>query len=102
MKKHWLMVGFIVMLTGCANFLTTTATSGTSFGMRKEAVLKVLDRKGYKIINQDENTIVAEGMQEQLKQPAVKTFAFENDRLVSVSDQILDGNVKGSTFTFMR
>ncbi len=40
-------------------------------------------------------------MQEQLKQPAIKTFTFENDRLISVSDKILDGNVKGSTLNFM-
>jgi hypothetical protein len=102
MKKYWLMAGLIVMLTGCANFLTTTATSGTGFGMRKEAVLKVIEKKRYKIVSQDENTIVVEGMQEQLKQPAIKTFAFENDRLISVSDRVLDGSVKGSTFTFMR
>lgn len=28
------------------------------------------------------------GMQEQLKQPAIKIFYFENDRLVTVSDNI--------------
>ncbi len=101
--KRWISVMIAVsLLIGCANFLTTTATSGTSFGMRKEAVLKVIERKGYKIVRQDENAIVVEGMQEQLKQPAIKTFTFENNRLISVSDKILAGSVEGSTFNFMK
>ena len=101
--KRFIFYVFIVLFgSGCANFLTTTATSGTSFGMRKGSVLKVIEKKGYKILSQDENNIVVEGMQEQLKQPAIKTFTFENDRLISVSDKVLDGSIKGSTLNFMR
>ena len=92
----------IPLFVGCANFLTTTATSGTSFGMKRLSVLRVIEKKGYGILSQDENTIVVKGMQEQLKQPAIKTFTFENDKLVAVSDKVLDGSVKGSTFTFKR
>ena len=102
MKRLTFILAFLFAFPGCANFLTTTATSGTSFGMRKGAVLKVIDKKGYKILTQDENTITVEGMQEQLKQPAIKTFTFENDRLISVSDKVLEGSVKGNTFNFLR
>jgi len=88
MKKAISLFLTIIFLTGCSNLLTTTGTSGTSFGMEREAVLKSINRKKYKIISQDENSIVVDGLQEQLKQPAIKTFRFENDRLVSVTDQI--------------
>ena len=73
---------------GCANFLTTTANRGISYGMSQEAVIRVNEKKGYKILSKDENAVVVEGMQEQLKQPAEKTFYFENGRLVSVSERI--------------
>ena len=100
--KNLIGLTILVFLVGCANFLTTTATSGISFGMSKGSVIRVIEKKGYKIISNDENTIVVEGMQEQLKQPAIKTFIFENDRLISVSDKVLDGNIKGSTFNFIK
>lgn len=88
MKKFSLVAALVISLYGCASFLTTTGTGGTSFGMSKEAVVKVMERKGYKIISEDENTVVVDGMQEQLKQPAIKTFYFENGSLVSVNEKI--------------
>ena len=83
-----LILVLTVPICSCANF-TTTGTSGTSFGMSKEAVIAVMGRRGYKVISQDEDTVVVEGVQEQLKQPSIKTFHFENGRLVSVSEKIV-------------
>jgi len=96
------IVAFVLCLglTGCASFLSTTATSGTSFGMSRAAVMQVIEKKGYKVISQDENTIVVQGMQEQMDQPAIKTFTFKDGRLISVSDKVLGGSVAGSTFIF--
>lgn len=82
--------GFLIVFlcAGCANFLTITANKGITYGMSQEAVVKVNEKKGYKIIRQDENIIIVEGMQEQLKQPAEKTFHFENGRLISIEEKI--------------
>ena len=88
MKQVIWGMGLLKMLSGCANFLSTTANRGIAYGMSQEAVIKVNEKKGYKVLSQDENTVVVEGMQEQLKQPAEKTFYFENGRLVSVSEKI--------------
>lgn len=88
MKNLSFILVLVFTICGCASFLTTTGTGGTSFGMTKEAVIKTMERKGYKIISQDENVVVVDGMQEQLKQPAIKTFYFENGRLVSVNEKI--------------
>jgi len=88
MKRFIFGIGLLVMLCGCANFLSTTANRGIAYGMSQEAVIKVNEKKGYKILSKDENTVIVEGMQEQLKQPAEKTFYFENGRLVSVSEKI--------------
>ena len=87
MKKVVLGISILIMC-GCADFLSTTANRGIAYGMSPKAVVKVNQQKGYKILSQDENNVVVEGMQEQLKQPAVKTFYFENGRLVSVSEKI--------------
>ena len=67
---------------------TAIANRGIAYGMSQEAVIKVNEKKGYKVLSQDKNTVVVDGMQEQLKQPAKKTFYFENGRLVSVSEKI--------------
>jgi hypothetical protein len=96
--KRLIWVLSMTFLCGCANFLTTTATSGIGYGMTKQQVLTKLAAKKYPVINQDENTIVAKGMQEQLKQPATKTFQFQDDHLVSVTDQV----DSGSSFTFQK
>jgi hypothetical protein len=93
-----LILVLVIFLSGCANFMTTTATSGIGYGMTKQQVLAKLAAKRYPVVSQDENTIVARGKQEQLKQPATKTFQFQNDRFVAVTDQI-DG---GSSFTFQK
>jgi len=100
LKRTINLIILFVFLTGCANFLTTTATSGTRFDMKRESVMRVIERKKYKIISQDENTIVVEGMQEQMEIPAIKTFTFKDGRLISVSDQPLDG--RGNTFIFAK
>jgi len=52
----------------------------------------------YEVVKQDENTIMVNGMQEQMKKPAIKTFTFKNNRLIIVSDKLLDGS--GNTFNF--
>ena len=51
MKRHSLLPILMLVFCGCANFLTTTATSGTSFGMKREAVMRVVEKKGYKIVS---------------------------------------------------
>ena len=99
--RQFFMLVLCLGLAGCASFLATTATSGTSFGMSREAVIRVIEKKEYKIISQDENTIVVQGVQEQLKDPAIKTFTFKNNKLFSVSDKVLEGKLKGNTFTYM-
>lgn len=88
MRKIICGIGLLVAFCGCANFLSTTANRGIAYGMSPEAVIKVNEKKGYKVLSKDENTVVVEGMQEQLKQLAEKTFYFENGRLVSVSEKI--------------
>lgn len=89
LANNILLMILSLWLGSCATFLTTTGTKGISFGMTKEQVLKRIETR-YTIIRQDENTIVCNGMQEQMQQPALKTFAFEKNRLVSVPDKILD------------
>ena len=88
MMKKFLIIATTVVFCGCANFLSTTANRGISYGMSPEAVIKVNERKGYKIISHDENTVVVDGTQEQANQPAEKIFYFENGRLVSVSEKM--------------
>ncbi len=86
MKKTAFLI-LLLSLSGCANFLTVTGTGGTSFGMSREAVMKVIEKKRYTIISQNENIVVVNGMQEQLKVPAIKTFYFQDNKLVRVEDQ---------------
>jgi hypothetical protein len=100
--KKILVLLLCLEMVGCASFLATTATSGTSFGMSREAVMRVIEKKEYKIISNDENTVVVEGMQEQMKAPAIKTFTFQKNRLISVSDKVLDGRLKGTTLIFQK
>ncbi len=89
MKKQIIqMLAAVILLSGCANFLCTTGNRGIAYGMNPEVVIKVNEKKGYKILNENENSVVVEGLQEQLNQPAEKTFYFENGHLVSVSEKI--------------
>lgn len=87
MKKLVFLLVLVGVLCGCANFLTTTATRGTSFGMSREKVLARLENK-YKLLYQDKHILIFDGLQEQLKQPALKGFTFQNNRLVMASDRI--------------
>ncbi len=81
-----LIVGILALLmTGCS----TTGTSGINFGMSRSQVNHVIERKGYKVIEDLGDRIVVDGIQEQTNQPAEKTFLFDQQgRLISVNDRI--------------
>lgn len=87
MKKLAILF-FAISLLGCANFLSTTANRGIGYGMNQDTVARINEKKGYKIISRDENNVVVDGMQEQLKVPAIKTFYFENNKLVAVNEKM--------------
>ena len=54
--------------------------------MSKEQVLKRIERK-YEVISQDDNAIVVEGAHDLIDQKVIKTFIFEDNRLVVVDDK---------------
>ena len=87
MKKNLLLLSLLTFFFGCAG-LPETANRGIKYGMTPEKVIQVNKKKGYRILGWYQNTVVVKGMQEKLNQPAIKSFYFEDGKLVSITEKI--------------